>query len=220
MNGLGHPTGSFEANTIGETTGPKHARLLRELNGIHEAVAEGDDYRIKKAKTTVPALLRDFAATESQSHVNQPWLIAKMLAGYHVALGEYPEAIRYEMEGYQHALAEPDTNEGVCKRRSVSASNLSDQLRRIGQISESLSWGRLSIELWPSNMVNHLVLALAVYQAGHKLEADKILQKLVEFADFDSGTDILANCMAFEAELHEMDDIASVQQLVTKLAVR
>jgi tetratricopeptide (TPR) repeat protein len=216
------PKASFEANTLAEYTGPLHRKLIRYFNDYHEAVEEGDREAMQELDEVVPPLLKKFGESEVQSSPNPSWLKAKMWAGWHVARGEYEQALAFEQEGWEHAQAEierPETREAVAKRQSVSASNIADELRRIGKHEEALKWALLSVELWSSNPINHLVLALAMYRGGYHDKAERIIEELLRMADFRSGRDILANCMKYERELYEMDNLRAVQALLKNTAM-
>jgi len=207
---------SYEANTLRTNTGPLHAELVRLYNAIHEAVAEGDGETCRELAQRARALLKAFEETESHKAENSAWLTKKMWAGLHVALGEFEKALAFETEGFRFAQSEPDspeTAQAKARRMSVSASNIADELRRLGRAAEALPWAKLSVELWSSNTINHLVLALALYQAGLTSEADQVIEQLRRVAKFGDARDVLSKCMSYERELHGMDDLPSVRRL-------
>jgi len=211
---------SFEANTLAEYVGPLHREIIRYLNDYHEAVEVVDREIMRELDDRVPPLLDEFERTEVQNSPNPQWLRAKMRAGWHVARGEYEQALAFEREGWEYAQAEverPETREAVAKRRSISASNIADELRRLGRHEEALKWALLSVELWSSNPINHLVLALAMYRSGYHDKAERIIEELLRVADFGSSRDVLANCMRYERELYEMDDLRAVRTLLANV---
>jgi hypothetical protein len=212
---------SFEVNTLLEPVGPLRRELIASFNDYHEAVASGNQRAMQELNESVPPLLDEFDRTESWETANPRWMQAKMRAGWHVARGKYELALDFERAGWKHAEAEedrPETREATARRKSISASNIADELRRLGRTREALRWGRLSVELWTSNPINHLVLAMILYRAGYRDAADWILEELRRMADFRSGHDVLAHCMSYERELHEMDDLLSVRRLLTDIA--
>jgi hypothetical protein len=221
---MGEGKASFEVNTIREWVGPLHRQLIRNFNDRHESLEKDDREAADELDQLVPPLMEEFEATEAPRAENPQWLIWKMRAGWHVARGDYEEALNCEVEGYKHAEAEPDrpeTRVATARRRSVSASNIADELRRLGRAHEALKWARLSIELWPSNTINHLVLAMAVYRAGYPAEAGRIIAELLNAVELGDDKDTLANCMAFERELHEMRDLdPAIRSLLGSLASR
>ncbi len=211
------PSGSFEVNTIGSYVGDLHRELVACFNEYHEAVGCSDRQKMTQLASTIPDLLDKFEKENAPSSANPQWMVAKMRAGWCLAKGEYEEALEWEMAGFEHATSEPDhaeTIEGKTKRRSVSASNIADELRRLGRAPEALKWAFLSIELWPTNSINHLVLAMAMYRTGSTIEAEQIMEELVRVADFRNSRDTLATCMAYERELHEMSDLKAVGALL------
>lgn len=215
------PKASFEVNTLAEYAGPLHRKVIRYLNDYHEAVEEGDKEAMQELDELIPPLLKKFQESEAQNSPNPAWLSSKMWAGWYLARGKYEEALGFEHEGWTHACNEierPETREAIAKRKSISASNIADELRRLGRYEEALTWALLSVELWSSNPINHLVLALAMYRAGHHDKAERIIEELMRTADFRSGRDILANCMRYERELYEMDALNAVQSLLKSAA--
>lgn len=208
---------SYEVNTLRLNVGPLHQRLLGYYNEMHEAIASGDGDTVQELEEIVPPLLEEFEATECQTSVNPGWLAGKMRGGWHVARGDFNAALRFELNGYQHAAEEPDNRDnpiGKAHRRSVSASNIADQLWRLGRAREGLDWARISVELWPENTINHLVLAITAYRAGLRKEADQVLSKLRQVAEFGNEHDALSLCISFERELHGMTELPAVESLL------
>lgn len=216
------PKASYEVNTLSLEVGPCHERLLEYYNEMHEARACGDTETIEELERLVPGLLEEFEATECRKASNPGWLSGKMRGGWHVARGDFETALIFEHEGYRCADEEPDREEtriAKAQRKSVSASNIADQLWRLGVAEQGLPWARLSVELWPSNTINHLVLAITAYHAGLREEADQVLGLLRQVARFENERDVLAKCMSFERELHRMTDLPAVQDLLQDMEV-
>ena len=207
---------SYEVNTLRIATGPCHRRLVDAFNEYHEALDLQDEETMSRLGLEVPVLLDEFDRTESDKSDNPPWLRCKMRGGWHVARGEFEKALVWEVQGFRHAESEPGGPEAA-RRMSVSASNIADELTRLGRADEALEWGRLSIELWPSNAINHLVMAMALYRAGLRDQAEHIIEELRRLADFGNENDVLAKCIAYDRELHEMDDLPAVQQLLREM---
>lgn len=207
---------SYEANTLLIQTGELHAQLLSYLNQTHEAVANGDKPALAEMRKVVPEVLSRFERSECENYENPTWLGNKMRAGWHVALGEFDKAYEYELAGWRAATSEPEmqsNRDTRTKRVSISASNLADQLLRMGRASEALPWAKASVELWPSNTVNHLVFGQVLYHVGMKKQADFVIEQLRQLAQFGDSRDVLSKCMAYERALQDMADLQSVKRL-------
>jgi tetratricopeptide (TPR) repeat protein len=207
------PKASFEVNTTGTDTGPIHSQLVRLFNERHDALDRMDEYEMRRLDSIVPDLLNEFERTESHNSANAGWLQCKMRGGWHVAKGEYEEALAWETQGFNHAASEADQVQAA-RRKSVSASNIADQLTRLGRPEEALEWARISIDLWPTNAINHLVMAMALYRAGFHESAEHIIAELLALANFSNENDVLAKCISYERELHDMHDLPAVQKLL------
>src|SRR5882672_4044901 len=155
MKGIGTvmTKASYEVNTLGLKVGPIHEKLLAYFNEMHEARAAGDTQTIEELEELVPQLLDEFESTECLNSPNPGWLAGKMRGGWNVARGELYAALQAELNGFRYADEEPsapDGNDTARKhRKSVSASNIADQLWRMGRAAEGLPWAQLSVELWP-----------------------------------------------------------------------
>jgi hypothetical protein len=226
MKGMGTvmANASYEVNTLGLKVGPLHERLLAYFNEMHEARAAGDTQTIEELELLVPRLLDEFEATECRNSPNPGWLAGKMRGGWNLARGELYAALQAELAGYHYADEEPsapDGNDTAKKhRKSVSASNIADQLWRMGRAAEGLPWAQLSVELWPSNGINYLVLGMTAYHAGLKKQADQIFRNLRQVANFKDDQDVIAKCMEFERELHTMTDLPTVKDLLEDMGVK
>lgn len=215
---------SYEVNTLGLKVGPIHERLLGYFNEMHEARAAGDTQTIEELEVLVPRLLAEFESTECQNSPNPGWLSGKMRGGWNLARGDLYAALQAEFAGFRCADEEPSAADGndtpKKHRKSVSASNIADQLWRMGRAAEGLPWAQLSVELWPSNSINYLVLGITAYHAGLKKQADQIFRKLRQVANFKDDQDVIAKCMEFERELHNMTDLPAVKDLLEDMGVR
>lgn len=215
---------SYEVNTLALRVGPIHERLLRYFNEMHEARASGNKQTIAELEVLVPQLLDEFESTECRNSPNPGWLAGKMRGGWNLACGDLDAALTAELNGFGYADEEPsaaDENDTEKNRRkSVSASNIADQLWRMGRAAEGLPWAQLSVELWPSNGINYLVLGITAYHAGFKEQADEIFRNLRQVADFEDDQDAIAKCMEFERELHGMSDLPAVRDLLEDMGVK
>lgn len=215
---------SYEVNTLELKVGPIHERLLAYFNEMHEARAEGDTQTIEELEELVPQLLDEFEATECRNSPNPGWLAGKMRGGWNVARGDFDSAIEAELSGFRYADEEPsapDGNDtGRNHRKSVSASNIADQLWRMGRAEKGLPWAQLSVDLWPSNSVNYLVLGITAYHAGLKDQADQIFSNLRQAANFKDDQDVIAKCLEFERELQNMTDLPAVKDLLEEMGDR
>jgi hypothetical protein len=226
MKGLGTvmAKASYEVNTLGLKVGPLHERLLAYFNEMHEARATGDTQTIEELEVLVPQLLDEFEATECRNSANPGWLAGKMRGGWNLACGNLEAALQAELTGFRYAdeeAAGPEGNDTSRNhRKSVSASNVADQLWRLGRAAEGLPWAQLSVELWPSNSVNYLVLGITAYHAGLKEQADQIFSNLRQVANFKNDRDVIAKCMEFERELQHMTDLPAVKDLLQDMGVK
>ena len=215
---------SYEVNTLGLKVGPIHERLLAYFNDMHEARATGDTQTVKELEGLVPRLLDEFESTECRDSPNPGWLAGKMRGGWNLARGDLYSALQAEFTGFRYADEETSATDGNDTprkhRKSVSASNIADQLWRMGRAAEGLPWAQLSVELWPSNSINYLVLGITAYHAGLKKQADQIFRKLRQVANFKDDHDVIAKCMEFERELHNMSDLSAVKDLLEDMGVR
>jgi hypothetical protein len=226
MKGIGTvmAKASYEVNTLRLKVGPIYERLLAYCNEMHEARAAGDTQTIEELEALVPPLLDEFEATECRNFPNPGWLAGKMRGGWNLARGELYAALQAELSGFRYADEEPSSPDGndtdKKHRKSVSASNIADQLWRMGRAAEGLPWAQLSVELWPSNGINYLVLGMTAYNAGLKKQADQIFRSLRQAADFKDDQDVIAKCMEFERELHTMTDLPAVRDLLEDMGVK
>lgn len=226
MKGIGTvmAKASYEVNTLGLRVGPIHERLLAYFNEMHEARAAGDTQTIEELEEIVPQLLDEFESTECRNHPNPGWLAGKMRGGWNVARGDFDAALQAEVSGFYYANEEPSAPDGndteKNRRKSVSASNIADQLWRMGRATEGLPWAQLSVELWPSNSINYLVLGITAYYAGFKDQADQIFRNLKQVANFKDDQDAIAKCLEYEHELQNMTDLPAVRDLLAEMGVR
>jgi hypothetical protein len=226
MRGMGTvmTKASYEVNTLGLKVGPLHERLLAYFNDMHEARAAGDTQTVEKLEELVPRLLDEFESTECRNYTNPGWLAGKMRGGWNVARGDFESALQAERLGFRFANEEPSAPDGndteKRHRKSVSASNIADQLWRVGRAAEGLAWAQLSVELWSANSINYLVLGITAYHAGLKDQANQIFRTLRQAADFKDDRDAIAKCMQFERELHNMADLSAVKDLLEDMGVR
>ena len=225
MKGIGTvmTKASYEVNTLALKVGPMHERLLEYFNEMHEARAAGDTQTVEELEVFVPQLLKEFESTECRNFANPGWLAGKMRGGWNLARGDLDAALQAELIGFRYADEEPSALDGndtpKNRRKSVSASNIADQLWRMGRATEGLPFAQLSVELWPTNSINYLVFGITAYHAGLKKQADQIFSKLREAADFGDEQDVIAKCMEFERELLNMTDLPAVRDLLEEMGV-
>lgn len=226
MKGIGTvmAKASYEVNTLALKVGPIHEKLLAYFNDMHEARAAGDTQTIEELEVLVPELLDEFESTECRNSPNPGWLAGKMRGGWNLTRGDLDSALQAEFTGFRYADEEPSAPDGndtqKNRRKSVSASNIADQLWRLGRAAEGLPWAQLSVELWPSNGINYLVLGITAYHAGLKNQADQIFRNLRQVANFTDDHNVIAKCMEFERELHTMSDLPAVMDLLEDMEVR
>lgn len=215
---------SYEVNTLALKVGPIHERLLAYFNEMHEASAAGDTQTIEELEVLVPQLLDEFESTECRNSPNPGWLAGKMRGGWNLARGDLDAALQAELSGFCYADDEPSAPDGndtqKNRRKSVSASNIADQLWRMGRAAEGLPFAQLSVELWPSNSINYLVFGITAYHAGLKKQADQIFSKLRQAANFDDDQDVIAKCFEFERELQNMTELPAVRGLLEDMEVK
>jgi tetratricopeptide (TPR) repeat protein len=213
---------SCEVNTLPEPIGPLRRRLIAYYNDYHDAVELGDRAAMLELDELIPPVLAEFERTESWEAENPLWLQAKTRAGWYYAKGHYGQALEADLESWKHAEAEadrPETRAAIARRKAVSAANIADELHRLGgRSAEAVEWARRAVQLDPSNSINHMVLAMALYHDGQRDAAGPIIAELRRLANFRNGRDVLANCLLYERDLHEMEDLPAVRLLLRDMA--
>src|SRR5262245_61862325 len=158
---------SYAVYTHPKPLGQQLRKLRAFFNDYHQAVRDNDAETMDRLDELVPPLLDEFERGESWEDENPQWRRRSTRAGWHVARGDFELALEYEMEGWHYANVETEktaNNKWTDIQKSVSASNISDILRRLGRYEEAIHWGKVSVDLWGTNTINHLVLALALYR--------------------------------------------------------
>jgi tetratricopeptide (TPR) repeat protein len=222
IRGAVRPVNKASYEVISLPTGhePLRQQLTSLFNDYHEARAKGDTERMAQLDATIPVVLDEFERTESRNAENPAWLRRVKRAGWHCARGDEELALEYEMDGWRFANAEPKAGvapETVARWKSISASNISDALRRLGRYEEAVVWGKVGCELWPSNPIKYLILALALYRVGEREDAERIFKELRKVAAAQDGKNALASCLLYERDLQEMTDLPSVRAMLDDL---
>ena len=176
---------SYEVATYPEVVGPQRKEIYRNFNRMHEARRLGNESEIEDLFIIMPVMLDKFEKTESNESHNPKWRRLTTRAGWHLAEGNAELALEYETEGWNAAdeYAEVGNPEHVSKQKAISASNIADELNRLGRYTESVDWAEKSCELWTGNPINHLVLAISLANAGRKEKAAEIFRLLIDFVN-------------------------------------
>ncbi len=185
---------------------PMQREITALINDYHQAVADDDEAAMADVRARILADLDDFDDTEGDGHVYPRWICPVMRANAHSAFGELDEALRWERIGAEHAE--------IDRHKAISANNLSDHHRRLGNHPEAIDAARRAYELWPENDGVIVNLAMALYQAGRKAEAGTIIDRLAALAGATEKTGILGAHLQYEEELREMADLPEVQRLL------
>ena len=179
------------------------------INAYHQAVSEGDSEARAHLRRTILSRLDDFDACEADGHAYPAWIRAVLRANAHGAFGELDEALHWEREGAEHAE--------IDMHRAISANNLSDHFRRLGEFARAIDHAARAHELWPENEGIIVNLALALFQADRKTDAGRIIAKLGDLASLEDPRDVLAAHLRFEDEMCEMAELPEVQALYERV---
>lgn len=188
---------------------PMQREITALINAYHSAVADQDSEARQRIRDSILDKLAEFDATEGDGHRYPGWVRPVMRANAHAAFGELDEAIRYELRGAEHAELD--------MHKAISANNLSDHYRRRGDHARAIEQAERAFRLWPENEGVIVNLAMALYHAGRKQDAGRIVRKLSELGDVADPRNVLAAHLRFEEELREMGDLPEVRELIGRL---
>lgn len=188
---------------------PMQREITALINAYHSAVADKDADAQRQIRGSIMEKLDAFDATRGDGHVYPDWVRPVMRANAHAAFGELQEAIRYELRGAEHAELD--------MHKAISANNLSDHYRRLGDYPRAIEQAERAFGLWPENEGVIVNLAMALYHAGRKQDAGRMVEKLAELGDVQDPRNVLAAHLRFEEELREMGDLPEVRGLIGRL---
>ncbi|MCA9310847.1 MAG: tetratricopeptide repeat protein [Phycisphaerales bacterium] len=187
---------------------PMQRAITALINDYHQAVANRDAGEQAELRRRILTQLEEFDATAGDGHAYPDWVRPVMRANALAAFGELDEAIRWETRGA--AAAEIDMH------KAISANNLSDHFRRLGDHAQAIACAREAYQLWPENDGIIVNLALALYKAGQKTAAGAILTRLAAVSPPGDDRSILDAHLRFEEELREMHDLPEVRELLSR----
>lgn len=188
---------------------PMQREITALINAYHQAESENDEEARLSLRQTILRRLDDFDAANADGHEYPHWVRPVMRANAHGAFGELDEALRFEHEGERHAQ--------IDMHKAISANNLSDHYRRLGASPKAIAYAERAHDLWPENEGMIVNLALALFQAGRKTDAGRIVAKLAELSSLEDPHDILAAHLRFEDEMCEMAELPEVQDLYERI---
>lgn len=188
---------------------PMQREITALINAYHQAMSEGDEEARSHLREAILTKLDEFDASAGDGHTYPDWIRPVMRANAHGAFAELDEAVHFELEGERHAE--------IDMHKAISANNLSDHYRRLGQLDDAIACAERAHRLWPENEGIIVNLALALFHAGRKRDAGRIIAKLGELASLEDPRDILAAHLRFEDEMCEMAELPEVQALYERL---
>ncbi|MEQ8850682.1 MAG: hypothetical protein RIB32_02755 [Phycisphaerales bacterium] len=182
---------------------PMQRAITALINDYHQAVADRDEARQEDVRSSILTQLEAFDACDGDGHAYPDWIRPVMRANALAAFGDLDEAVAYELEGAMHAELD--------MHKAISANNLSDHYRRLGRHEQAVEQAALAYDLWPENDGIIVNLALALYKAGQRDAAGRIISQLAA-ASPEKG--ILDAHLQFEEEMREMEDLPEVRDLI------
>lgn len=188
---------------------PMQREITALINAYHSAVADRDAEAMRRIRASISDKLAEFDRTAGDGHQYPDWVRPVMRANAHAAFGELDDAIRHELRGSEHAVLD--------MHKAISANNLSDHYRRKGDHARAIDHAQRAFSLWPENEGVIVNLAMALYHAGRRQDAGRIVRKLAELGDVADPRNVLAAHLRFEEELREMGDLPEVRELIGKL---
>lgn len=188
---------------------PMQRVITAMINDYHQAVADKDTSAQARLRKAILAKLDEFDATGGDGHQYPDWIRPVMRANAHGAFGELEKAVEYELEGARHAQ--------IDMHKAISANNLSDHYRRLGRMQDAVREAERAFELWPENDGIIVNLALALYKAGRREDAGRIIDRLSRISDLNDPRNILAAHLRFEQEMNEMRDLPEVRALLERV---
>lgn len=188
---------------------PMQREITALINAYHSAVADRDAEARGRIRQSIMDKLDAFDRCDGDGHQYPNWVRPVMRANAHAAFGELQQAIRYELQGAEHAELD--------MHKAISANNLSDHYRRLGDHTRAIEQARRAFALWPENEGVIVNLAMALYHAGLKREAGQMVEKLAELGDVADPRNVLAAHLRFEEELREMGDLPEVRRLIGRV---
>lgn len=188
---------------------PMQREITALINAYHQAESECDEEARLALRQSILNRLDDFDAANADGHEYPDWIRPVLRANAHGAFGELDQALRFEHEGERHAQLD--------MHKAISANNLSDHYRRLGNFPQAIDHAEFAHKLWSDNEGMIVNLALALFQADRKRDAGKIIAKLGELASLEDPHDILAAHLRFEDEMCEMAELDEVQDLYQRI---
>jgi hypothetical protein len=216
MKSIPRPTAStsFNVSTYPGDRGPLRSRLTAICNAAQESRRDGDLGRLPDLEREFNAVFDQFDREECPRAELPAWRRPVMLAAWRAATGDWAGALDLDRQAWQAACTAEGTfpsPQRLIPLKALSASNMADELRRLGQFDEAVHWARLSCELAPDHTGYAFVYALCLARAGARHEADRLFGVL--FAPATEGEQSVAQLVApFEDDLDDVCDLPAVAQ--------
>jgi hypothetical protein len=212
---------SYNVSTYPGDRGPLRARLTEICNAVQEARRSGDLDELPALEREFDVVFEQFDREECPRAELPAWRRPVMLAAWRAATGDWAGALALDRQAWQAACAAEDTfpaRERLTQLKALSASNMADELRRLGRLDEAVQWAKRSCELAPEHTGYAFVYALCLARAGARVEADRLFRVLL--APSDDASKNLAQLVApFEDDLDEISDLPAVAEYLFGTAV-
>lgn len=203
------PRGSLTFSASKRYVRPMQREITALINAYHQAESDNDEEARLSLRQSILRRLDDFDASNADDHEYPDWIRPVLRANAHGAFGELDEALRFEHQGERHAV--------IDMHKAISANNLSDHYRRLGAHDKAIDHAERAHALWPENEGMIVNLALALFKAGRKADAGRVIDKLAALASLEDPHDILAAHLRFEDEMCEMGELPEVQALYERI---
>ncbi len=188
---------------------PMQREITALINAYHQATSDMDEEAQARLRRSILDRLDEFDASGGDGHAYPAWVRPVLRANAHSAFGELEEAIRLDTIGLRHAE--------IPMHEAISLNNLSDHCRKLGRLDEAIDHARRAHQLWPDNEGVIVNLALALFLAGRKRDAGRIIDELARLASLEDPKDILAAHLRFEDEMAEMAELPEVAALYERI---
>ena len=212
---------SYNVSTYPGDRGPLRARLTAICNSAQESRRNYDLGELLALEREFNAVFDQFDREECPRAELPAWRRPVMLAAWRAATGDWAGAFELDQQAWRAACAAENTfpaRDRLTQLKALSASNIADELRRLGRLDEAVRWAKLSCELAPEHTGYAFVYALCLARAGARVEADRLFRALLTSCPGTPGN--LAQLVApFEDDLDEISDLPAVAEYLFGTAV-
>src|SRR6476660_3111893 len=131
---------SYNVSTYPGDRGPLRARLTDICNAAQEARRNGELARLPGLEQEFAAVFHQFDQEECLRAELPAWRRPFMLAAWRAAIGDWAGALNLDQQAWQaacHAQSTFPSAERLTQLKALSASNMADELRRLGRFDEA-----------------------------------------------------------------------------------